>query len=43
VPPIPIGVDGDSVIFPYTKPCHGTFVLKVEGKDEVLRLRSQKK
>ncbi|QSZ66581.1 DUF1894 domain-containing protein [Methanofollis aquaemaris] len=42
VPPIPIGVDGDSVIFPYTKPCHGTFVLKVEGKEEIEKLRSRK-
>lgn len=42
VPPIPIGVDGDDVIFPYTKPCHGTFVLKVEGKEEIVKLRSTK-
>ncbi|MBP2145762.1 hypothetical protein J2129_001216 [Methanofollis sp. W23] len=42
VPPIPIGVEGDSVIFPYTKPCHGTFVLKVEGKEEIKKLRSRK-
>ncbi|MDD4255258.1 MAG: DUF1894 domain-containing protein [Methanofollis sp.] len=42
VPPIPIGVDGDYVIFPYTKPCHGTFVLRVEGKEEIQKLRSKK-
>lgn len=42
VPPIPIGVDGDYVIFPYTKPCHGTFVLRVEGKEEIQKLRSRK-
>ncbi|TAJ44534.1 DUF1894 domain-containing protein [Methanofollis fontis] len=43
VPPIPIGVDGDHVIFPYTKPCHGTFVLRVEGKEEIERLKRMKK
>jgi|GEM_PF-3871783 len=24
VPPIALGIDGDAVILPYTKPCHGT-------------------
>ncbi|AXI25640.1 hypothetical protein CFE53_05680 [Methanofervidicoccus sp. A16] len=28
-PPIPVAYEEDFVIFPYTKPCHGTFVLKV--------------
>ncbi|HIP16070.1 MAG TPA: DUF1894 domain-containing protein [Methanothermococcus okinawensis] len=28
-PPIPVASYGDFVIFPYTKPCYGTFVLKV--------------
>ena len=28
-PPIPIAYDGDYIIFPYTKPCYGSFVLKV--------------
>ncbi|HIQ38457.1 MAG TPA: DUF1894 domain-containing protein [Methanothermococcus okinawensis] len=28
-PPIPVAYHGDFVIFPYTKPCYGTFVLKV--------------
>jgi hypothetical protein len=28
-PPIPIAYDGEYVIFPYTKPCYGSFVLKV--------------
>ena len=43
LPPIAIGLDGDFVIFPYTKPCHGTFLLRVEDKDEALRLRTLKK
>ncbi len=28
-PPIPIAYDENYVIFPYTKPCYGSFVLKV--------------
>jgi len=43
LPPIAIGLDGDFVIFPYTKPCHGTFLLRVEDKDEAARLRLLKK
>ncbi|HNX17815.1 MAG TPA: DUF1894 domain-containing protein [Methanoregula sp.] len=40
VPPIAIGLDGDFVIFPYTKPCHGTFLLRVEDATEAGRLRA---
>ena len=43
IPPIAIGLDGDFVIFPYTKPCHGTFLLRVEDKEEAARLRARKK
>jgi hypothetical protein len=39
VSPIPIAVDGDDVILPYIKPCHGSFVLKIPGKEEAARLR----
>jgi len=43
VPPIYAGVDGESVVFPYTKPCHGTFLVKVpSAPEEVKRLRKQK-
>ena len=42
VPPISIGLDGDFVIFPFTKPCHGTFLLRVEDKTEADRLRKRK-
>ena len=43
VPPIRVAVDGDSVIFPYTKPCHGTFLICVrEAADEIARLRGSK-
>lgn len=43
MPPVTIGLDGDTVIFPYTKPCHGTFLLKVEDTAEAGRLRAWKK
>jgi hypothetical protein len=42
VPPIAIGLDGDSVIFPYTKPCHGTFLLRIQDPEEAARLRALK-
>ena len=41
-PPIFIGVDGDYLMFPYTKPCYGTFVLRVEAKEEAEKLRSKR-
>ncbi|MGA2161441.1 MAG: DUF1894 domain-containing protein, partial [Methanoregula sp.] len=43
VPPIAVGLDGDFVIFPYTKPCHGTFLLRVQDAEESARLRALKK
>ena len=43
LPPISIGLEGNFVIFPYTKPCHGTFLLRVEDADEAARLRNLKK
>ena len=42
VPPITIGLSGDVVIFPYTKPCYGTFLLRLECKEEADRLRALK-
>ena len=43
VPPIAIGLEADFIVFPYTKPCHGTFLLRVEDTAEAARLRSLKK
>lgn len=43
LPPIAIGLDGNFVIFPFTKPCHGTFLLRVEDAEEAARLRALKK
>ena len=42
LPPIFIGVEGNTVFFPYTKPCHGTFLLRIESPEEVARLRNMK-
>ncbi len=39
VPPIPIAIEGEDVILPYVKPCHGSFVLRIPGKEEVERVR----
>lgn len=39
VPPIPIAVDGEDIIMPYVKPCHGSFVLRIPGGEEVERMR----
>jgi len=43
VPPLLVGVDGDTIVFPYTKPCHGTFVIRAGSGEEAARLRSAKK
>ncbi|MDI6867480.1 DUF1894 domain-containing protein [Methanoculleus sp.] len=43
VPPLYVGIEGDQLVFPYTKPCHGTFVVKIPGGDEIARLRERKK
>ncbi|MDD3069589.1 DUF1894 domain-containing protein [Methanoculleus horonobensis] len=42
VPPLYVGIEGENLIFPYTKPCHGTFVVKVAGGEEIARLRARK-
>jgi len=39
VPPIAVGIKDGYVVFPYTKPCHGTFVLRLEDQQEVGRVR----
>lgn len=42
-PPISIGLIGDVIVFPYVKPCHGTFLLSIEDPAEAARLRSTAK
>jgi hypothetical protein len=42
IPPIAIGIKGNALIFTYTKPCYGTFVLSIDSEDsrkEIHRLR----
>ena len=46
VPPIAVGAKGSALIFPYTKPCHGSFVLSIDNEDsvkEINRLRETEK
>ncbi|AKB26611.1 hypothetical protein MSMTP_3142 [Methanosarcina sp. MTP4] len=46
VPPIALGAKGSALIFTYTKPCYGTFVLTVDNEDsikEINRLREMEK
>jgi hypothetical protein len=40
IPPIAIGLEGDMILFPFTKPCYGTFLIKAEHAEEAARLRS---
>jgi hypothetical protein len=43
VPPVALGVKGRELLFPYVKPCHGTFLMAVESEEEIERLRESKK
>ena len=46
IPPIALGAKGNALLFTYTKPCHGTFVLTIddeESKKEINRLRETEK
>ena len=43
VPPVLVAVDADTVLFPYTKPCHGTFLVRVpDAQTEIDKLRAKK-
>jgi hypothetical protein len=39
LPPIAIGLEGDKLVFPYTKPCHGTYLLSISDAAEADRVR----
>lgn len=43
VPPISIGLEGDIIVFPYTKPCYGTFLMRLEDHEEAERIRALQK
>ena len=41
IPPIAIGMQGgDTIVFPFTKPCYGTFLLRADHLEECNRIRS---
>lgn len=44
IPPIAIGLDGPAVTLPYTKPCYGTFILRVvcAGEADMIRMKAKK-
>ena len=39
LPPIALGLDGGKIVFPYTEPCHGTYLLRIEDASEADRVR----
>jgi hypothetical protein len=41
VPPLYIAIDGGDVIIPYTKPCYGTFLIRVPDAGMVEELRKK--
>jgi hypothetical protein len=43
IPPVRIGIDGDIVTFPFTKPCYGTFLLRVSDPAEADLVRRKAK
>ncbi len=43
IPPVRIGIDGDVVTFPFTKPCYGTFLLRVSDPVEADLIRKNAK
>jgi hypothetical protein len=43
VSPIFLATDDNYVIFPYVKPCHGTFILTIEDEEEAKRVTEEKK
>jgi len=43
IPPVLIGIDGDTITFPFTKPCHGTFLLRVDDAAEAASIRMKAK
>ncbi|MFQ6072376.1 MAG: DUF1894 domain-containing protein [Methanosarcinales archaeon] len=40
---IPIGINGNSIIFPFIKPCMGAYVLKIiSASDEIKKLKNSR-
>ncbi|MCR3884244.1 DUF1894 domain-containing protein [Methanotrichaceae archaeon M04Ac] len=42
VPPLFVGVEGEDVIIPFTKPCYGTYVMRIKGGEEIEKLRAKR-
>lgn len=43
VPPVALGATGSTLIFTYTKPCYGTFVLTIDSEDSVKEIEKLRK
>ncbi len=43
VPPIAMEVKGNELLFPYVKPCNGAFIMAIESKEEIDKLRGSEK
>ena len=41
VPPISLAIEGNTIICPFTKPCHGTFLVSVDDEEEATRIRKE--
>jgi len=39
LPPLALGIEDSRIIFPYTKPCHGTYLLAIDNQGEADRVR----
>jgi hypothetical protein len=42
VPPLFVGIEGEDVIIPFTKPCYGTYVMRIKGGEEIEKLRAKR-
>ncbi|MDO5845783.1 MAG: DUF1894 domain-containing protein [Methanocorpusculum sp.] len=43
IPPIHVGIREEKLVYGYTKPCHGTFVVVVEDPEGVASVRKNGK
>ena len=43
IPPLLVGIKDEKLVYGYTKPCHGTFVVVVEDPDGVASVRKSGK
>ena len=43
IPPLLVGIKDEKLVYGYTKPCHGTFVVVVEDPEGVVSVRKNGK